>query len=155
MKKLLAIAILIAGTMVMVSCSEDEDPVVLTAPSVSVASAPSAVENGSTGNTATFTITVDASLTINESAISVTTSGDLSNATSALDGSTVTVTFDAGTTAGAASVVVAYTDEAGSDDATAVININAIDDRVITISTIPANASISEGGSLSMVPYQV
>jgi len=65
MKKLFAIATLITGTLLMVSCGDDDGgDVALTAPSVTVASAPSSVDNGSTGNTATFTITVDETLTI-------------------------------------------------------------------------------------------
>lgn len=157
MRKLLAIALLISGTLFMVSCGEDDTTApTFDDPTVSITSAPSSVDNGSTGNTVVFAVTVDADLTLTDEDLTLTASTNLTNAAAVLDGTTVTVTFDATTTAGAASIRLSVEDsEGGSANETAVFTVNEIGDNSISISLIPATANIAFQADLAAVPYQV
>ena len=141
MKKLLAIALLIAGTMVMVSCGDDEDPVAtFDQPSVTVSSSGN-IANGGTG-TVVFSVSIDADLTaatwiLTSTGVDAATIGGETTGTIDASGD-VTVDITAGTTAGAATVTLEVTnpseDPAGlSDDATAVFSVNDPADNIVEL----------------------
>ncbi|WP_425389968.1 hypothetical protein [Ekhidna sp.] len=132
MKKLFAIATLIAGTLMMVSCSDDDGGTSVDAPEVT---APGAADV-TTGQSIELSFNYNAVGGFAASAVaatggtaSVTTDGE-AGATSG----TITVTFEAGDE-GAGSVVLTVTDaEGNADDATVVLTIVAEDvTPVITV----------------------
>ena len=100
MKKILAIAMLIAGTMVMVSCGDDDDPVVMFDDVSVTTTSTGTLDNGQTGVTASFSVSVDTDLTATY-AVTASNATVTSSASGDVSGSTIDVTFDAGTTAGA------------------------------------------------------
>ena len=163
MKKLLAIAILLAGTMVLVSCGDDEDPVAtFDQPTVTAGSAGD-LANGASG-TVDFTVTLDADLT-SEASWTLTSSG-VSSATiggetsGTTTGGPVTVDIAAGTTAGVAQIRLTVTNpsqdpQGGSASDVAVFSVLEAGDEPIAISGIPTDAAIDFGGDLNDVPYTV
>ncbi len=163
MKKLLAIAMLIAATMVMVSCSEDDEVVSFNQPIVTTGSIGD-IANGGTGSV-DFVITLDGTLT-QEASWTLSFTGfeaaSIGGATSGTIGASATVTADitAGTTAGAGSVTLTVTNpsedsQGGSGNATAVGSVLEVGDESIAISMIPATATIDFGADLAGVPYAV
>ncbi len=167
MKKLLAIAILIAGTLVMVSCGDDDDPVIsFDQPNVTVASSGN-IDNGGTG-TVSFTVTLDADLTTPANWVLTSTGVDAAtiggSTTGTIEGSgTVTVDVTAGTTAGPASVTLAVTNPSEdpdglSDDATAVFAVNDPADNAITLTVAEDDADnplISDGDGLTLADFAI
>ncbi|MEM6830135.1 MAG: hypothetical protein AAF551_06435, partial [Bacteroidota bacterium] len=113
MRKLFAIATLIAGTLLMVSCGNDDGGGVVTFSAPDVTSGTSSdIANAGTGTTS-FTVTLDDNLTAEADwvlsvtgDITATIGGETSGTTA---GGTVTVDIVAGTTAGGASVRLVVT----------------------------------------------
>lgn len=116
------------------------------------------VANGSTGNAASFTVSVASGLT---ATYAVSVSGEIaltSAASGDVSGSSVDVTFDANEPDAAASgsITVTVTDSDGkSSSASASVLVLAPGNDPITISQIPATASITFGDDLANVPFQV
>ncbi|MEQ9007525.1 MAG: hypothetical protein RLP12_06555, partial [Ekhidna sp.] len=132
MKKLFAIAMLITGSLVMVSCGDDDGGAGVDAPEVT---APGAADV-TTGQSIDLNFSYNAAGGFASSAVAVT--GGTANVTT--DGEvgatsgTITVAFEAGDE-GAGSVVLTVTDaEGNSDDATVVLSVVAEDvTPVITV----------------------
>jgi len=158
MKKLLSLLFFFGALMFVMSCGDDDDDddaePSFSAPTVTAPGAVTSVDNGATGASVSFIVSVDAGLTATYTA---TGSGvTVSNPSGDVSGTSVSINFDAGTTEGAASVTLTVTDSEGqSASATAVINILGVDDNAISISSIPATATIDFGADLADVPYQV
>ncbi|MEM8568373.1 MAG: hypothetical protein AAGF85_18070 [Bacteroidota bacterium] len=153
MKKLLSLLAAVGVVFALSSCGDDDDDDVTTFDDVEV-TGPTGIgtlNNGQTGATAAFTVSVDANLT---ATYAVTTTGDVtvtSDETGTVSGTTVTVTFDAGTTAGAAAIILTVTDSEGdvaSDEANFIINEPG--DNAATIEGIPTSASIVTGQTLTV-----
>ncbi len=153
MKKLLSLLAAVGVVFALSSCGDDDDDDVTTFDDVEV-TGPTGIgtlNNGQTGATAAFTVSVDANLT---ATYAVTTTGDVtvtSDETGTVSGTTVTVTFDAGTTAGAAAIILTVTDSEGdvaSDEANFIINEPG--DNAATIEGIPNAASIVTGQTLTV-----
>lgn len=158
MKKLLALLAMFS-MVVFIACEDDDDEPEPTfdAPAVST-TASGDIANGSTGETATFNVSVDAELTATWSA---TSTGDITLASTSGDvsGGSVEVTFDAGTNAGAASITLTVEDSEGqTDDATAVFNILAPGDAPVFINengAIPSSISLVVGATLAVDGVEV
>ncbi len=127
--RLLAMLMGMAALLFTVGCDDDDNDTPFMAPNVTAPSAVQNVQSGETGLSVTFDVSFDSELTATYSA---TGSGvTISNASGDVSGSTVTINYDAGTTAGAASINLTVTDSEGqSDDATAVISIGADPDVI-------------------------
>ncbi len=116
--------------LALTACGDDDDNTPFQAPNVTAPSDVQSVANGEAGLSVTFNVSVDSELSATYSAagsgVTVTNpSGDVT-------GNSVTINYDAGTTAGAASITLTVTDEEGqSDDATAVISINQDENTII------------------------
>jgi hypothetical protein len=127
--------ILLGAMLVLNACDDNFEQPKVTAPT-GVAT----IANGATEQSATFTVTVDPSLSATYSATG--TGVTVSNATGDVDGTSVVVNFDAGTAAGAASILLTVTDSEGqTDDATAILNIEQREDVVIVTDNITADAT--------------
>lgn len=154
MKKLLALLAMFS-MVVFIACEDDEDDPVFEAPTVTAPSAVNTLENGETGVTATFTVSVDPELTATYSTtaenatITAGGSGDVS-------GTSIEVTFDAGTTAGAASITLTVTDSEGNSDSDkAVFTVNAPGDAGVSLSGIPDAAELPVNGTLAVAGVAV
>lgn len=126
--------LLLLMALLSTSCDNDDDGVELfDPPAVNTSSSVINVENGATGLSVNFSVSVDARLTATYSA---TGSGvTVTNPSGSVSGSSVSINYDAGTTAGAASITLVVTDSEGkSSQATAVINIGA-DEKIITVTS--------------------
>ncbi|WP_341224592.1 hypothetical protein [uncultured Arcticibacterium sp.] len=137
------LAVLAASSLVFSSCEDDDVPAeaVYSVPTVTSASSDATnVDAGTTGSSVTFNVSVDSDLTATYEA---TGSGvTISNASGTVTGNTVSITFDAGSTAGAASINLVVTDSEGqSTQATAVINVGAVATEVTLTSNISADAT--------------
>lgn len=148
---MIAIASMLAFTW---SC-DDEDPVVYDAPTVTVgASNGTQFGNGATAQSVSFNVSSDERLTATFAASK--TGGITITNGSALSASSgvVTVNFDAGTTAGAASITLVLTDSEGATaNATAVFEVLPPGDAPISFNTngeIPATAKIVIGSVLDI-----
>jgi len=165
MKKLLALTALVAGTLFVVSCGDDDgDAVSFDQPSVTAGSVGDQAF-GATDGTVSFTITLDADLsaaadwTLTSTGIAGATIGGETSGTISASGS-VDVAIDAGTTPGGATITLTVTnpsqDPAGlSANATASFNVLPEGDEPAAISMIPSTATIAFGSDLADVPYQV
>ena len=124
MKKLLAIATLITGSLVMVSCGDDDggSTPALDAPSVTNPAATTvAVEESVTID---FAYTAAAGFASSSVSASTGTAAVTTDGTSGDNSGTITVTYTAGDAAGTATVVLTVTDAAGdTDDATVVVTV--------------------------------
>ena len=121
------------------ACGDDDDSV-FNAPDVTAPAGVLSVENGATGQSVTFNVSIDPNLTANYTAVG---SGvTVLNGSGSVSGSTVTIEFDAGTVAGAAAITLTVTDSEGqSDDATAVISIGENELLVRITSNITENTT--------------
>ncbi len=125
--------------LVFSACDDDEESP-FAQPTVTAPSGVTSVENGATGQSVVFTVTVDPELSATYQA---TGSGvTILNATGNVTGSSVTINFDAGTASGAASITLEVTDSEGqSDEATAVLNIGEAESVVRLTSNITENTT--------------
>lgn len=153
MKKFLSMLAIAAMITSFVAC-DDEDPKVYEEPTVTVASGATSVENGATGLSVTFNVTVAEGLTATYSAtktggITLTNASNLTN-----NNGVVTVTYDAGTTPGAASITLTVTDsQEQTESATAVIDVLEPGDAPVSFNTngnIPPTASVVVGTTLAI-----
>ncbi|MFO7922275.1 MAG: hypothetical protein R6U58_01110, partial [Bacteroidales bacterium] len=88
------------------------------------------VENGVQDQSVDFTVSIDPGLTATYSATG--TGVTVLNGSGNIEGSTVTINFNAGQEAGAASITLSVTDSEGqTDDATAIINVGDVVTQVI------------------------
>lgn len=160
MRKLFAIATLIAGTLVMVSCGDDDSggTVTISAPSVT-AGAVADVANGGTG-TVSFTIALDENLTTDATwALSVT--GDVTatiggETEGSVGSATVTADVTAGTTAGGASVRLVVTNpaedpEGQTGEATAVFDVLEAGDNPVTLTATVLNTDDDPPSAVSVL----
>ncbi len=132
--------VFLLGAFVLFATSCDDEGSMFDAPMVSAPSAVANVETGATGQSVVFTVSIDADLTASYQASG--TGVTVANASGTVDGSSVTINYDAGTTAGAASITLTVTDSEGqSDEATAVINIGAEESTVLLTSNISENTT--------------
>jgi hypothetical protein len=126
--------ILLSALLVLNACDDNFEQPQVTAPS-DVAT----VANGAAEQSVTFTVAVDPSLSATYSANG--TGVTVSNGTGDVDGTSVVVNFDAGTVAGAASILLTVTDSEGqTDDATAILNIEQKENVVIVTSNVTEDA---------------
>ncbi len=133
------LVLLLLPALFFLGCNDDNEQVFI-APRVTAPSAVISVENGATGQSATFDISVDPSLTATYQASGVNVT--VLNSSGTVSGNTVTINFDAGTTPGAASIKLTVTDSEGqSDDATATINIGANESLVVVTNNITQNTT--------------
>ena len=129
-QRALLLLIAISG-LFLASCDDENPDPQFDRPEVTAPSGIVNVENGATGLSITFNVSVDSELTAtyNASGQGVT----ISNETGDVDGGNVVVNFDAGTTPGAASVTLEVIDSEGqSDEATAVLSIGE-DPNTVTV----------------------
>ncbi|MCB0631066.1 MAG: hypothetical protein R2824_28555 [Saprospiraceae bacterium] len=140
MKLKLSSLFLLFAVLLYTSCKKDDPATTYDQPTVTAPSGVQNVENGATGQSLTFTVSVDAALTATYTA---TGSGvTVTNGSGSVSGSSVTVNYDAGTTAGAAAITLKVTDSEGqSDQATAVINIAEDPNEILLTSNITADAT--------------
>lgn len=138
--KLLAL-LLFASLTLLTSCDDDDDDTVETfsAPRVTAPTAITDAEQGGSGSV-TFNTSVDSKLTANYTATGSNVS--VTNASGAVSGSSVTINFTAGTTAGPGSVKLTITDSEGqSSEGTAVINVTEEEDMVLVTNNITSNTT--------------
>ena len=159
MRKLTSLLMLaLFGVLIFVSsCKDDDEDPQRDAPSVTAPSAVTDVENGATGLSIDFTVSIDDALTATYSA---TGSGvTINNPSGDVSGGTVTINFDAGTNAGAASITLTVTDSDGeSDEATAVLNVLEPGDAPVFFNengAIPAEATLVVGQVLAVSGVEV
>ncbi len=130
---------LVATSLFMVSC-DPEEVVAPNAPEITTSSSVTAVEYGAKNSSVTFNVTKDA----NATATYVATGAGVTvlNGTGSVTGNTITINFDAGSTAGAASITLVVTDNNGKkDEAVAVINIGENQTQIVLTSNITANTT--------------
>jgi hypothetical protein len=142
MKKLtsLFMLVLMGLTVFVSSCDEDDPAPVYNAPSVTAPAGTIEVENGAAGQSVNFTVSVDPQLTATYTATG--TGVTISNPNGAVSGTTVTINFDAGTTAGAAAITLTVKDSQNqTDDATAVISIEEKITQVRVTTNISSNTT--------------
>ncbi|MEJ2003629.1 MAG: hypothetical protein P8X57_01405 [Cyclobacteriaceae bacterium] len=131
------LTLLFAGLMAMllISCGDDDGDPMFELPEVTAPSGIINLENGATGQTVTFNVSIDSDLSATYQA-----TGDnvtILNASGNVDGNTVTINFDAGTIPGAASITLEVTDsENRSDEAVAVFSIGEDPNVVVVTSNI-------------------
>jgi hypothetical protein len=136
--RLLALSLL-SSILIFSSCGDDDDPI-FRAPSVTAPAGVFSVENGATGQSIVFNVSIDPGLTATYQATG--TGVTVINGSGAVSGSTVTVNFDAGTIAGAASINLKVTDSEGqTGEATAVINIGENESVVVLTSNVTSNTT--------------
>ncbi len=127
MKKLLSLLSMAAVMIFAISCGDDDDPAptpdpTFDAPTVSTSSSIIEVDAGAAGS-ASFTVSIDADLTADWSAVGNNVT--LGSSSGTVDGGSVSVDFTAADEAGAASVTLTVTDsENQTASATAVISID-------------------------------
>jgi hypothetical protein len=124
MKKFNLLFILVLLMGLLFSACDNDDPVeVFDKP---VVTAPADVQNisfGAKGQSVDFSVSVDAALTATYTAAGVGVT--VTNSSGSVNGSTITLNYEAGTNAGAASITLTVTDSKGqADDATVVISID-------------------------------
>jgi hypothetical protein len=136
--RLLALSLL-SSVLIFSSCGDDDDPI-FRAPSVTAPAGVFSVENGATGQSIVFNVSIDPGLTATYQATG--TGVTVINGSGAVSGSSVTVNFDAGTIAGAASINLKVTDSEGqTGEATAVINIGENESVVVLTSNVTSNTT--------------
>lgn len=135
---LLKFFLLLSVAVFYTACGDEED--ITPAPVVTTATTVKNVDNGATGQTVDFGITLASGVTATYAAIG---SGvTVTNPTGTATTGTVTINFDAGTMAGAASITLTVTDsENKSGSATAVINIGVNETQVIVTNNITSNTT--------------
>jgi len=127
--------ILLGAMLVLNACDETFEQ-----PNVTAPAGVTTVANGAVEQSVTFTVAVDPSLSATYSATG--TNITVLNGTGDVDGTSVVVNFNAGTAAGAASILLTVTDSEGqSDDATAILNIEQKENVVIVISNVTEDAT--------------
>lgn len=138
----LLVMLFAVSTLTFIACDDDGDNNMFSAPNVTAPTDVQAAGNGETGLSVTFTVSVDAGLTASYEATGSNVS--VSNPTGDVTGSSVTINYDAGTTAGAASITLTVTDTEGqSDEATAVINIGEDPNTIIVRENITTDTEWS------------
>lgn len=147
--------IAIASMLAFTWACDDEDPVVFDAPTVAVNSSNGTqFGNGATAQSVSFNVSFDERVTATYTAtktggITITNASTLSAANGV-----VTVNFDAGTTAGAASITLTLTDSEGADaNATAVFEVLPPGDAPITFNSngsIPSTSKLVIGSVLTV-----
>ncbi len=131
----------IAGTLLVVmlffTACKDET---FNNPEVSGPADVISVENGAQDQSVDFTVSIDPGVTATYSATG--TGVTVLNGSGNVEGSTVTINFNAGQTEGAASITLTVTDSEGqTDDATAVITIGEVVTQVIVTDNINDDAT--------------
>lgn len=126
--KFLATLFALSALLVFSACDDDSgsnfDGPTVTAPSLT------SVAAGTTGESVTFTVSFDADLTATYAATGEGVT--ISNATGSVDGTSVTINYDAGATPGAGAITLVVTDSEGqSASGTAVINIT--DESIVRV----------------------
>lgn len=155
MRKLLAIALLISGTLFIVSCGDDEGTVApsFDAPTVTIGATSSDVEFGATGQSVTFTVSVDADLTATWAASAGNANVTVTTASGDVSGTSVVVSFDAAA-AGLTSITLTVTDSEGETaSASTAFNVLPDGDAPITFNTnsnIPTNITLIVGADLAV-----
>ncbi|MDZ7606830.1 MAG: hypothetical protein U5K79_14850 [Cyclobacteriaceae bacterium] len=121
-----------------IACKEDDPEPEYNAPSITAPASTITLENGAPGQSVNFTVSVDPALTATFAATG--TGVTIANASGSISGTTLTINFAAGTTAGAGSIKVVVTDSEGqSDDATAVLSIDPPITQITVTSNITQN----------------
>ncbi|MCB0568608.1 MAG: hypothetical protein KDC66_02540 [Phaeodactylibacter sp.] len=123
----LRVLALLIGTfgLLFTACDKDDSSPSFDAPKVTAPSGVTTVEASATGQTVSFTVSIDQDLTATYAAVG--TGVTISNATGSVSGSTVTINYDAGSSTGAASITLTVTDSEGQSAAgTAVFNITKV-----------------------------
>jgi hypothetical protein len=135
----LIFAVLTVSMFIFSSCKEDVVPeVVYNEPQVASAAQATNVDFGAKGASVSFSVSVDASLTATYQATGAGVT--VSNSSGSVSGDVVTITFDAGPAAGAASINLTVTDSKGKkDEATAVINIGAVIKEVVLTTNVSSD----------------
>lgn len=129
-------ALLFASLAVLfVACDDDNGGPSFDAPEVDAPSGIINVENGATGQSVNFEVSLDPDVTATYQA-----TGDgvtVTNPSGDVTGATITINFDAGTNPGGASITVEVTDSEGqSDEATAVMNIGDDPNTIVVTNNI-------------------
>ncbi len=133
------LSILSCSLILAFSACKKDDPA-FDKPNVTAPSGVTALENGAAGQSVNFTVFIDPGLTATYEAAG--TGVTVLNGSGNISGSTVTINFDAGTTAGAASITLTVTDSEGqSDEATAVFSIGQTLSEVVLTSNITQNTT--------------
>lgn len=127
--------ILLSAMLVLNACDDNFEQPQVTAPA-----GVAAVANGAAEQSVTFTVATDPSLSATYTATG--TGVTVTNGSGDVDGNTVDVSFDAGTAAGAASILLTVTDSEGqTDDATAILNIEQNENVVIVTNNVTEDAT--------------
>jgi len=112
----------ILGVLLFASCDDEDSIVAFDKPAVSAPSEVAEIPFGSKGQSVDFSVSIDADLTASYSATG--TNVTVLNGSGSVTGNTVTINYDAGANAGAASITLKVTDSEGqTDDATFVISV--------------------------------
>lgn len=140
MKNKLLVLLLASMVVFNISCDEEEEVEIFTAPTVTAPSAVINAKNAEQGLSANFTVSFDSRLTATYAA---TGSGvAVTNGTGSVSGGTVTINFNAGTTPGAAAINLVVTDSEGQTaNATAIVNIGEVENTVLLTSNITSNTT--------------
>lgn len=137
LKKLILLS-LVSTSVFLSSC--EEDAVIYAETTVSSASASGNVDFGAKAQSVTFNVKVDPALTATYAATG--TNVTISNPSGTVSGGTVVVNFDAGTSAGAGSIVLTVTDSEGrKSSATYVVTVAGQIKEVVLTSNITANTT--------------
>ena len=149
-------------SLVFAACGDDN--VSLDAPSVTAPADVTSVEATAAGQSVDFSVSVASDLTATYSAVG---SGvTVTNASGDVDGSTVTINFDAGSDAGAASITLTVTDSEGQsgsatavfnllDEGTVVVRSNVTEDATWTADktyVLGGRISVESGATLTIEP---
>ncbi len=134
--------LLLSVAVFYTACGNDDDNPTpdAAAPVVTAPAGVISVDNGAAGQSAAFTLTLAAGVTATYTATG--TGVTVTNSSGTATAGTITINFDAGTTAGAASITLRVTDSNNrSDEATAVINIGVNETQVIVASSITSDVT--------------
>lgn len=127
----------LVSLVIFTSCEEE---VVYRSPSVTTTASPVNLPFGSVNQKVNFTVSVDPALTATYT--TTTTNATVQNASGSVSGGTVELTFDAGTTAGAASITLNVTDSQNqTSQATYVFTVESEVKEVVLTSNITSNTT--------------
>ena len=128
--KFLATFFALSALLVFSACDDDSGSSSFDGPTVTAPAGVTSVAAGTTGQSVTFTVSKDADLTATYAATGQGVT--ISNATGSVDGTSVTINYDAGTTEGAGAITLVVTDSEGQS-ASGTVVLNITDDRTVRI----------------------
>lgn len=133
-------ALIAFSALVLTGCKDDSTTPSFDRPTVTAPTGVTSVENAATGQSVTFTVSVDDELSATYTAAGAGVT--VTNASGDVDGTSLMINFDAGTIAGAASITLTITDSEGQTaTGTAVINVGQ-DERIVNVTNnITADAT--------------